>query len=185
MSTPRVGPMRTKIDLQRAAAGEVGDQFRHAMRRVASTVCVVTASDGARRHGMTVTAVTSVSMGPPTLLICINRTCTLHELLLSAKQFCVNVLGSGQKEIAAAFSGGMPPAERFADGNWIWREDGVGQLRQAQAVIVCRKEAMLPYVSHTVFLGTVEEVHLAETADPLIYCAGSYNSLATIDGPQT
>lgn len=177
--------MRSQIDLREIDTAEVGNQFRHAMRRVASTVCIVTAADGGRRHGMTVTAVTSVSMGPPTLLVCINRTCTLHEILLSAKRFCVNVLGSAQKDVAAAFSGGIPPAERFIQSDWVWSEDGVGRLTQAQAVIVCRKEAMLPYASHTVFVGGVEDVHLAETADPLIYCSGRYNSLAVVDGPQT
>src|ERR1700722_12794828 len=71
---------------------EVGASFRAAMRRIASTVTIVTASDESRRHGMTMTAVSSLSMEPPSMIVCVNQSPFLHDILQSARGFCVNVL---------------------------------------------------------------------------------------------
>ena len=71
----------------------VGQNFRSTMRRFPATVTVITAcaSGDQRDHGMTVTAVTSVSMEPPSLLVCLNNRTLLHELLLCRPDFIVNV----------------------------------------------------------------------------------------------
>ena len=55
--------------------------FRDSMRRIASTVTIITATDHDRHHGMTVTAVTSVSMEPPSLLVCLNNRTRLHDIM--------------------------------------------------------------------------------------------------------
>ena len=52
--------------------------FRKAMRRLTSAVTVITTAHEDRRYGMTATAVTSVSADPPSLLICVNRSASLH-----------------------------------------------------------------------------------------------------------
>src|SRR5690348_5041519 len=70
----------------------IGTSFRDAMRRIASTVTIVTASDDHRRHGMTMTAVSSLSMDPPSMVICVNHSTYLHDILMSARHFCLNVL---------------------------------------------------------------------------------------------
>jgi flavin reductase (DIM6/NTAB) family NADH-FMN oxidoreductase RutF len=62
------------------------------MRCIAATVIIVTADDGERYHGMTATAVTSLCMEPPSLLVCVNQKAFLHDMLLRAANFCVNVL---------------------------------------------------------------------------------------------
>ena len=59
--------------LRGASDAAAGLSFRAAMRRVASTVTVVTTGGPFSRHGMTATAVTSVSADPPSLLVCINQ----------------------------------------------------------------------------------------------------------------
>lgn len=66
---------------------QVDTAFRAAMRRFASTVTIITAADHERRHGMTATAVTSLSMSPPSLLICLNQKTLLHDIMFRARRF--------------------------------------------------------------------------------------------------
>lgn len=152
--------------------------FRDSMRRIASTVTIITSSDHDRHHGMTVTAVTSVSMDPPSLLVCLNNRTRLHDIMGQARRFCVNVLHNEQAELSAAFSGALPPEERFEKGAWRKAEDGLGFLEDAQANIFCRKVAAIPYGTHTIFIGDVVEVRLGEAVEPLIYQNATYRAFS-------
>ena len=156
------------------AGPDVVAAFKQAMRGIASTVTVITAGDGSRHHGMTATAVTSLSMEPPALVICLNRATLLHDIMRTSRRFCVNVLTEEQADISAAFSGALPPAERFAQGTWAYSEQGLGYLIDAQASIFCEKAAALPYGTHTIFIGEVREVVLGDRQAPLIYKNAAY-----------
>lgn len=153
---------------------EVGTSFRAAMRRLASTVTIVTASDENRRHGMTMTAVSSLSMDPPSMIVCVNQSTFLHDILFSGKRFCVNVLRHDQTEVSAAFSGAATPEERFLMGEWIKHASSVDYLVNAQANILCRKVAAISFGTHTIFIGTAEEVVLNEDSKPLLYRNAAY-----------
>lgn len=107
--------------------------FRGMMRRFPATVSILTANDGTRDHGMTVTALTSVSMDPPSLVTCVNNRTLMHEMLLERPNFAVNVLDSSQVELSNAFSGGMPPEERFNLGEWERNHLGILVLKSAHA----------------------------------------------------
>src|SRR5664279_3013618 len=94
-------------------ASVVVEEFRKAMRNYASTVTILTAGDGNMRHGITATAVTSVSMDPPSLLVCVYRKAKFYEVLMSSARFCVNVLHQDKSELSAKFSSGAVPEDRF------------------------------------------------------------------------
>lgn len=144
------------------------------MRRLAATVTIVTAHDGARRHGMTVTAVTSVSVDPPSVLVCLNRSTLLHDIMLGARLFCVNVLHREQAGLSAAFSGKMPPEQRFGVGDWRLTGDGVPFLADAQATLFCRRTAALPSGTHTIFVGEAFDAGHRDEVAPLIYENAAY-----------
>lgn len=154
---------------------QIGPSFRAAMRGVASTVTIVTACDGSRRHGMTMTAVSSLSMDPPSMVICVNHSTLLHDVLISARHFCVNVLKHDQAEVSAAFSGASSPEGRFSVGDWLTHEAGMHYLASAQANIVCRKMAAIPFGTHTIFIGNADDVLLGDDdARPLLYRNAAY-----------
>jgi flavin reductase (DIM6/NTAB) family NADH-FMN oxidoreductase RutF len=159
----------TQLDHQ-----SVGAAFRSAMRQFASTVTVITAVDHERRHGMTATAVTSLSMDPPSILVCINQSTLLHDMLLRARRFCVNVLNRDQADLSAAFAGALPPEKRFETGNWATTEDGIPYLVDAQAVLFNRKMGAMPFGTHTIFVGQVEDVALRDPIAPLVYQDAAY-----------
>src|SRR6201997_3243409 len=104
---------------------ELDTAFRLAMRRFPAAVSVITSADQSRRHGMTATAVTSLSLNPPSLIVCINKSTLLHDIIQVGRHFCVNVLRRDQAELSSAFSGAIAPEARFEHGTWLTSAEGV------------------------------------------------------------
>jgi flavin reductase len=152
--------------------------FRLAMRRVASTVAIVSAQREGERHGTTATSVTSISMDPPSLLVCFNQTSRLHDFLSSQDRFCINVLHTANLDIARIFSSNASAAERFAIGHWQNDGEGMPYLADAQANLFCQKEQEITYGSHTIFIGRVLRALAREDISPLVYRDGRYSSVA-------
>jgi len=153
---------------------ELKASFKLAMRRFPAAVTVITSADQGRRHGMTATAVTSLSLDPPSLIACINRTTLLHDIMLHGRHFCVNVLRRDQAALSSAFSGAVAPEARFAQGKWLISADGVTYLADAQINVFCRKVAAVPYGTHTIFIGEAQAVNVQDPIEPLIYQDATY-----------
>ena len=166
-STPR--DTQDPADLQQ--------DFKSAMRRLAATVCIISTTGEDGWHGMTATAVTSVSMDPPSVLVCVNTTASLHRILHSGTRFCVNVLRASQESFAGTFaSSRIRGADRFAAD--AWKADGehgdLPYLVDAQANLFCDIDHMVPYGTHTIFIGRVNAVRNGELVSPLLYADGQY-----------
>ena len=159
------------------AMEDVESLFRSAMRRFPAAVTVVTTSLEGADSGMTATAVTSLSMEPPSLLVCVNRAAAFHEAIAQSSSFCVNLLRQGQEEISAAFGGRLPQERRFAHGVWQHR-DGIPYLGDAQANIFCRRDSLFAYGSHSIVIGVVTGLLLREEVAPLLYVDGRYGAVA-------
>lgn len=144
------------------------------MRRLTTTVSVISCAHGGSWAGMTATAVTSVCAEPPALLICINGAAAMHGSLLSSSRYCVNMLRVGQEFISSAFSGRLKGMERFSQGTWALSDAGLPYLEDAQANIFCRTEQIVPFGTHSIFIGAVEAVRLADRIEPLLYEDGRY-----------
>ena len=161
--------------------GPATDQgFRDAMRRLAGSVTVVTVGSGSDRHGTTATAVTSLSMAPPSLLVCFNRDSRLHALLSAADTFCVNLLHTDNVEVSKLFSSPVSSAERFARGRWNAADGEAPYLADAQSSIQCAKDQQIDYGSHTIFIGRVLSVRNRDEISPLVYCNGGYAGTAEL-----
>lgn len=156
--------------------------LRTGMRRLAASVCVVTAVDGeGQRQAMTATAVTSVSDNPPSLLVCVNRQASLHDVLAQGHRFAVNVLSADQADISMLCASGEVGEARFALGNW-GDASGLPYLRDAQAVFFCHMARQLAHGTHLVVIGTVDKVLVADGAvNPLLYADGHYRTLSSLD----
>jgi flavin reductase (DIM6/NTAB) family NADH-FMN oxidoreductase RutF len=147
--------------------------FREVMAGVASPVTVVTAMDGGRPHGTTVSAFASLSMRPPMILVALDRRSGLLGLLKSSLRFGVNVLGQGQAALALAFArkGG---AGKFACMSWEVDCD-VPRLPGAPGWLACEVADFVEGGDHVIALGNVVA---AETAggDPLTYHARAFGT---------
>jgi flavin reductase (DIM6/NTAB) family NADH-FMN oxidoreductase RutF len=162
---------------------DVEGNFRLAMRRVASTVAIVSAQHDGERHGTTATSVTSLSMDPPSVLVCFNQTSRLHGFLQKQETFCVNVLHTSNIDVAKVFSSGAASAERFAIGAWRNDADGMPYLSDAQANLFCRKEQEVDYGTHTIFIGRVIKAMTRADISPLLYGDGHYGAMTSAAVP--
>jgi flavin reductase (DIM6/NTAB) family NADH-FMN oxidoreductase RutF len=153
---------------------DLGGNFRKAMRRLTSAVSVISTQHGDIRHGITVTSVTSVSMSPPSLLFCVNRTSRFHDPVIRAGRFCVNMLHAHQIDIADAFSGRTPGPDRFLCGEWASDDDEMPYLIPAQANIFCETDAISSYGTHSIVIGKVHHVAVRGQVAPLLYQDGQY-----------
>ncbi len=163
------------------ANGRQGDPLivdaKLALRRLASSVCVVTCRYDQRSYAMTATSVSALSMEPPSMLVCVNRSAVFHTALNRANDFAINVLSRAHIDISRQCSGGATPENRFNAGDWDTRT-AAPVLIDAQAAIICRKDKELDYGTHTVFMGRIVSISINGDVDPLIYLNGQYTGRA-------
>jgi flavin reductase (DIM6/NTAB) family NADH-FMN oxidoreductase RutF len=155
-------------------AEEVPELFRVAMRRLAASVAIVAARGEDGPVGMAATSVTSLTIDPPAVLVCVNRATSLHALLVPTAPLSVNLLSRHQHAVSGAFGGGVPHAERFAVGAWRDNAAGLPELADAQANLRCVIDAMLAYGTHSIVIARVLEARIGGEVAPLIYQDGAY-----------
>jgi len=156
----------------------VNDLFKNGMRRLASGVSVITAEYQGIRGGLVATSVSSVSLKPPTLLVCVNENASSHDLIKHAGAFCVNVLGCDAHHIAARFSTPKERHRRFEDSAWTSLETGAPALAGALVSFDCKVSGTAKYGTHTIFFGEICHIELwSEDYDPLLYFDGGYKKL--------
>ncbi len=150
--------------------------FRAAMRRLAGGVSVITVGQGRDVTGMTVTSVSSLSVDPPTLIVCINRDSSSWPLLNRYGVFGVNILNAQQIDIAERFSGkgGLKGVERFSGAQWTTRSSGVPLLVGALASIDCEVEQIVERHSHGIVIGRVLDTKTSSGQGALGYWQGQY-----------
>lgn len=154
---------------------KVSADFRQAMRRLAATVTVVSCIDDAGiRHGMTATAVTSLCLSPPSLLVCVNRSSAFHARIERAPFYAINLLRTGQEDVSMAFGGLLKGEDRFSVGTWNADATGTPYLEDAQATILCAMSEFKAFRSHTIFIGEVKDVRFGREVSPLIFQNGSF-----------
>lgn len=153
---------------------DVGPDFRAAMRRLAAGVGVVTAIGIDGPTGMAATSITSLTVEPPSMLVCVNRSAGLHAVLAPGARLCVNLLSCDQREVAAAFGGAVARELRFTLGSWSPDDHGIDRLEGAQANLSCVVEQMTAYGTHSIVIVRVDAVRLAGPVAPLIYQDGKY-----------
>ena len=151
------------------------DEFRSVLGRFPSGVTVVTtkAADGSDQ-GMTVSAFSSVSLEPPLVLICIEKTASVHDALTRATAFVVNILSAKQEQIARRFS--IVDIDRFEGVGFSRTQNGIAVLDEVLGIIECNRFALHDAGDHTVIVGEVEATRV-ENGSPLIYYRGGYAQL--------
>jgi flavin reductase (DIM6/NTAB) family NADH-FMN oxidoreductase RutF len=150
---------------------ERAEDFKRAMRRLTSTVSIIATGVGDARSGMVATAVSSLCTEPPSLLICINRSASLCEPLLTNQRFSVNLLDAAQSQLVGVFAGQLKGHARFEHGDWAAADD-LPYLPDAQATLFCSVDARLTYATHEVIVGRVERSLVTERISPLLWQDG-------------
>ena len=151
----------------------IRDNFRLAMRRYIYSVSIMSnKDDNGNSNAITVSSVTSISMDPPSLLICINKSSRIHETLQIGSKFCINLLKKDQEELSNICSDEESYEERFNNENWDTEE--IPFLSNAQANIFCKVDKLTSYHTHTIVVGLVENANHTNEISTLTYVDGKY-----------
>jgi flavin reductase (DIM6/NTAB) family NADH-FMN oxidoreductase RutF len=177
----RAGAVRARVErrLGGAAAPEGFDDpscdqsvFREVVGHFATGVAVITARRDGADYGLTASAVASLSLEPPMLLVCLNRSSVTHGALQAAGAYGVNVLTDEQAEIAIRFAG-TDRGSKFSGLRVHYGPLGQPLLSDALARLECRVTETVSGGTHTVFLGAVAHAE-ATPGSPLTYFRGRF-----------
>ena len=149
-------------------------EFRRVIGHFATGVCVVTScrDDGAA-CGLTMSAVSAVSLNPTLVLVCVDHGSDSLEWIEAAGYYAVNVLEEGHGETLARRFAGGGAEEKFRGTAWRAERTGAPVLDEALAWMDCRVTAALPGGDHTIFIGEVLAADARE-GTPLLYYRGGY-----------
>jgi len=154
-------------------------RFCEAMSCVTAAVHIATTGGPAGFAGITATAVASITVEPPMLLFCINKTSPSAARMLENRVFCINTLASSHEALANIFAGRTDHHldERFKFGEWIKLVTGAPVLKSAAAVFDCRLIEAMEIMTHFVMIGTVEAVEFDGEGSSLTYAHRTYGNI--------
>ena len=153
--------------------------FRKSMRLLASGVTIVASAHEGRRSGLTATAVCSLALSPPRILVSINVQGHTYEIVSKSRCMSVNLLSESQQRLAERFAAkrAAEDSDRFVHGNWIMKATGSPILNDALAALDCRVTNIIPLDSHAILIGEVEDIVFGPPAAPLIHFEAAYTSI--------
>jgi flavin reductase (DIM6/NTAB) family NADH-FMN oxidoreductase RutF len=150
------------------------EEFRNVIGHFATGVTVITALHEGRPYGTTASAVTSLSLEPPMMLVCMDRQSATGGAMAAAGRFAVNILGEGQADLARRFATKAP--DKFSGVETTTGTYGEPLLAEALAQLECRVVDSTTGGTHVVFFGEVERAAAREGA-PLAYYRGQFGKL--------
>lgn len=155
------------------------DGMKRALGSLATGVTVISFNDDeARPMGMTANAVCSVSLTPPLVLVCLNRSSRSWSIIHRRGRFGVNILSEGQRAIAEFCA--RPGQDKVLDPRWLERglEPGApAALAGSLGYLDCEVDAAHEAGTHAIVVGRVREIRLDEGGAPLAYFRGAYRQL--------
>lgn len=150
------------------------EEFKSTLAKFPSGITIVTVAVEGTLHGMTASAFASVSLEPPLILVCLDKSSRTRELLLEAGAFAVNILAAHQEEAARAFAqAGQKPFEKVPHR---LGSTGAPLFEEALAWIECGVGQVVEAGDHDVVLGEVVAFE-GHDGNPLVYFDKLYRSL--------
>jgi flavin reductase ActVB len=148
------------------AEGVDPEEFREALSRFASGVTLVTTTDASGRpHGYTASAFASVSASPPLVLTCLDVSARCHEVFARAERFGIAILRTDHWGLARRFASKIE--DKF-DDSFVPDPFGIFRVPDALAYLACETHQRVAAGDHTILIGRVLAVELAE-GEPAVY----------------
>ena len=149
------------------------DTFRSVLGRFASGVTIITTRDDAGRdHGMTVSAFSALSLAPPLVVACVDKSAGMHDVLERTGFFTVNILSAPQEALSRRFSD-VDAQQRFDGIGYRRGQNGAAILDDVLAILECTVVSRIDGGDHGIFIGAVETAVTHEMR-PLLYYRGGY-----------
>ena len=153
--------------------------YRGIIGQFATGVTVVTTAVDGWLHGMTANAITSVSLDPLLLLVCVDKEAHTHGHLSSAGAFTVSILAEDQQDVSQTFAASNEPEEGRLQGvGYRIGENGAPIIDGCLASIQCEVTEHADGGDHTIFIGRVLDATTERDAPPLLFHQGKYRKLS-------
>jgi flavin reductase (DIM6/NTAB) family NADH-FMN oxidoreductase RutF len=170
----------TEAEHPQAAQIEVIKQVH---RQFITGVTVVTVDHDGTPRGLAVNAFASISLDPPKVMVCIQRTSSAYDALFSAAHLAINILAASQIDLLHTFASKSP--DKFADVEWTAGRYGSPILPGNAAFLEVEIRERLQASTHTVFIGQVVDAGASDQS-PVAYMYGKFydsDSLTELGGP--
>jgi flavin reductase (DIM6/NTAB) family NADH-FMN oxidoreductase RutF len=151
------------------------NELRRVMGHFATGVTVITTlSKEGKMHGLTANAVSSLSLVPPLLIICVDKKAESYASFEDSGVFTVNILAEDQEDLSRRFA--VSGGEKFEGVAYRRGANGAPILHDIVAHLECKLYATFDGGDHTIYLGQVEEAETRELK-PLLFFRGGYRTL--------
>jgi 3-hydroxy-9,10-secoandrosta-1,3,5(10)-triene-9,17-dione monooxygenase reductase component len=158
------------------------DTFRQVMGRFATGVTVVTTFDGdvpdRRPAGITVNALSSVSLDPPLVMVALDRSRFITPMVRATGRYAVNVLGEAQQALSDCFAHApvSPGREEFCGASWTRGPTGLPLIDGSIATLECTIVQTFSAGDHDLFIGRVDSLDVpgGDEDAPLLYFRRRY-----------
>jgi 3-hydroxy-9,10-secoandrosta-1,3,5(10)-triene-9,17-dione monooxygenase reductase component len=163
--------------VQRTSTTISSDYFRKVMGHFVTGVTVISALDGDRPFGITVNALSSVSLQPPLVMVALDRRRFLTPIVRAAGRYAVNILSEDQQAMSDCFAGApvVPGREAFCGAAWHPGETGLPLIDGAIATLECTVVETFSAGDHDLFIGRVDALGNEEHHPmPLLYYRRRY-----------
>jgi flavin reductase (DIM6/NTAB) family NADH-FMN oxidoreductase RutF len=155
-----------------ASAEPDSELFREVFGRFATGVAVITSASPGSAGGMTANALCSLSLRPLLALVCFDHDARTLPIVRESGRFAVNILASGQRELAAVFASKMPEAEKLQDVPHRFEHE-LPIIEGTLAWAACELRELIAGGDHTIGIGEVIGMGLGE-GEPLLWFEGAY-----------
>jgi flavin reductase (DIM6/NTAB) family NADH-FMN oxidoreductase RutF len=145
-------------------------------------VTVITTGYEGAFHGMTASAVASLSLEPTQILVCIDRSAQTLPVIQASGYFNVNILSELQEDLSRFFASKEAQQSHALDGiDYSLGKLGVPLLKGTLGFFECRVVQQYDGGDHVIFIGEVEHASLGEAERPLLYYKSRYRRLEPDD----
>jgi flavin reductase (DIM6/NTAB) family NADH-FMN oxidoreductase RutF len=157
-------------------------RLKAVLRGMPGPVALITTRDSATGQpaGLAASAVIPVSMAPPSMLVCVNRSASAHAIIEVSGRFCINLIGASQTALVHAFSCSTQRDQRFASGDWEERH-GLPYLPASPGSLFCVIRTTLLFGTHEVFIGEVFDMAANGAERPVGWLEGAFAQFKPID----
>lgn len=150
--------------------------FTSGMRRIVYPVCIASSVHNKTNMAITVSSVTSVSIDPPTILVCINSKSSMSKSIKKNAYVNISFLNFSQRELASVCSSKDKSEERFNSEDWLYDQRKISYVKNSEMVAFCMVSKVVKYATHKVAFLSVNDVKCSKTlnSEPLLYSNGKY-----------
>lgn len=140
-------------------------------RQFITGVTVVTTKEGQTPKGLAANSYCSVSLEPPLVLVCVQKTSSTYPALFSSSHLGINILSTEQLDTVKVFA--SKAADKFAQLDWHEGPQGSPLLSGSAASLEAEIQERFQAKTHTVFICRVRHAETSGTA-PMVYKAGHF-----------